>query len=114
MIYPFIIIANPLKIDLEHVIDELLTKTAICAPSILISKPKFHFLKHLPFYIKRFGPSLLFPTERYESFNTPFRLSCIYSNRLAPSCDSAVIFANLDRLKHIACGGWWFDKKLDR
>jgi len=96
------------------VVDELLTKTAICAPSILISKPKFHFLKHLSFYIRRFGPALLFATERYESFNTPFRLSCIHSNRLAPSRDSAHIFANQDRVKHIVCGGWWFDPTSER
>jgi hypothetical protein len=86
----------------------------MCAPSIVISKPKFHFLQHLTFYIKRFGPALLFATERYESFNTPFRLSCIYSNRQAPSRDSAITFANLDRVKHIVSGGWWYNAQLGR
>lgn len=108
LIFSSIFYFNP-QTELQNTIDDLLTKTALCAPSILISKPKFHFLKHLPFYIQRFGPALLFATERYESFNTPFRLSCIYSNRLAPSRDSARIFANLDRVKHIASGGWWYN-----
>ncbi|KAG2089011.1 hypothetical protein BD769DRAFT_1372267, partial [Suillus cothurnatus] len=50
-----------------------------------ISKPKFHFLVHLLAYIRRFGPAIIFSTEQYKSFNHVFRLSCIYSNRRAPS-----------------------------
>jgi hypothetical protein len=49
--------------NLSRVIDNFLTITAQCAPSILISKPKFHFLLHLPAYICRFGPAILFSTE---------------------------------------------------
>jgi hypothetical protein len=103
-----------LQCELQEVIDDLLTKTAICAPSIIVSKPKFHFLTHLPFFIRRFGPALLFSTERYESFNTVARLNFIHSNRLAPSRDSAMTFAQLDRVKHIASGGWWFDTDSQR
>jgi hypothetical protein len=36
-----------------------------CAPIILITKPKFHFLVHLPLFIRRFGPAGI-STERYE------------------------------------------------
>jgi hypothetical protein len=60
-------------------------------------------------FIRRFGPAILFSTERYESFNHVFRLSCIYSNRQAPSRDSCNAFAALDRIKHVATGGYWLD-----
>ncbi|GJJ06810.1 hypothetical protein Clacol_001006 [Clathrus columnatus] len=36
--------------ELELVIDQFLTKVAVCAPSIITTKPKFHFLKHLSIY----------------------------------------------------------------
>ncbi|KAI9434379.1 hypothetical protein H4582DRAFT_1784468, partial [Lactarius indigo] len=56
--------------DLEHylasltkTIEDFLNVTAMCTPSILISKPKFHFLVHLPAFIQRFGPTILFSTE---------------------------------------------------
>lgn len=75
-----------------------------------MSKPKFHFLIHLPAYIRRFGPALLFATERYESFNSVFRSSSVHSNHLAPSRDIAVTFSQLDRVKHITLGGWWYDE----
>lgn len=97
------------KADLSRVIEDFLTITAKCAPSILISKPKFHFLVHLPAYIRRFGPAIIFSTERYESFNHVFRLSCIYSNRAAPSRDTCDSFAAQDTVKHIATGGFWLD-----
>ncbi|KAF8257540.1 hypothetical protein EI94DRAFT_1774419 [Lactarius quietus] len=72
----------------------------LCTPSILVTKPKFHFLVHLPAFIHRFGPAIIFSTECYESFNHVFHLSCIYSNRQAPT---------QDRIKHITTGGFWFD-----
>ncbi|KAJ3002667.1 hypothetical protein NUW54_g5724 [Trametes sanguinea] len=95
--------------DLSRTIDDFLNVTAQCSPSILISKPKFHFLVHLPFYIRRFGPAILFSTERYESFNHIFRLSSIYSNRQAPSRDSCRAFAENDIMKHVVSGGFWKD-----
>ncbi len=94
---------------LTRTIEDLLNVTAQCAPSILISKPKFHFLVHLPAYIARFGPAILFSTERYESFNHIFRLSSVYSNRQAPSRDSCTSFAINDVIKHIITGGYWYD-----
>ena len=94
---------------LTQTIEDFLNITAKCSPSILISKPKFHFLVHLPAFIRRFGPAILYSTERYESFNHVFRLSCIYSNRQAPSRDSCNTFAAQDRVKHISTGGYWLD-----
>lgn len=82
---------------------------AKCSPGLLVSKPKFHILCHLPYHIRRFGPALLFSTERYESFNRIFRLCSIYSNRLAPSRDIATTFADLERCRHIMTGGYWLD-----
>ncbi|KAG1723899.1 hypothetical protein EDB19DRAFT_1915867 [Suillus lakei] len=94
---------------LSRTIEDFLNVTAKCAPSILISKPKFHFLVHLPAYIQRFGPAILFSTERYESFNHVFWLACIHSNRQGPSQDTCKVFARQDIIKHIATGGYWFD-----
>ncbi|KAG2352379.1 hypothetical protein BDR07DRAFT_1455062 [Suillus spraguei] len=66
--------------ELSLTIEDLLTISAQCAPSILISKAKFHFLLHIPMYIHRFGPAILFSTEHFESFNHVFCLTCIHSN----------------------------------
>ncbi|KAH7903240.1 hypothetical protein BJ138DRAFT_980009, partial [Hygrophoropsis aurantiaca] len=49
--------------DLSRTIENFLSVSAQCAPSILLSKAKFHFLLHLPAYIRRFGPAVLFSTE---------------------------------------------------
>ncbi|KAF8581575.1 hypothetical protein K439DRAFT_1647867 [Ramaria rubella] len=43
---------KPYLMELQDVIDQFLTKTAICAPSIILTKPKFHYLLHHPLYIK--------------------------------------------------------------
>ncbi|OJA17351.1 hypothetical protein AZE42_13066, partial [Rhizopogon vesiculosus] len=100
--------------SLSRTIEDFLNVTAQCSPSIIISKPKFHFLIHLPAYIRRFGPAIIFSTERYESFNHVFRLTCIYSNRQAPSHDSCRIFAHQDIVKHVATGGFWYDSKVSK
>ncbi|KAJ7256585.1 hypothetical protein C8J57DRAFT_1649924 [Mycena rebaudengoi] len=97
--------------DLETCINDFINITCKCSPSILISKPKFHFLLHLPFFIRRFGPAVLFSTERYEAYNAVFRACSIYSNRLTPSRDIAWSFASIDRVKHIVTGGWWRDSQ---
>ncbi|KIJ13255.1 hypothetical protein PAXINDRAFT_81387 [Paxillus involutus ATCC 200175] len=99
---------------LTRSISDFLNITSQCAPSILISKPKFHFLIHLPAYIRRFGPAIVFSTERYESFNHVFRLSCIHSNRQAPSKDSCETFARQDAVKHIVTGGFWLDPQVKK
>lgn len=65
-------------------------------------------------YIRRFGPALLFATERYESFNSVFRETMIHSNRMAPSRDTARTFSQLDRVKHIASGGWWYSSQEEK
>ncbi|VDC03602.1 unnamed protein product [Peniophora sp. CBMAI 1063] len=97
--------------ELSRTIDDFLNLSAQCSPSILITKPKFHFLVHLPMFIRRFGPAILFSTERYESFNRIFRLTCIFSNRRAPSRDSCRAFASFDNMKHILSGGFWKDDR---
>ncbi|KAF8170969.1 hypothetical protein K438DRAFT_1982253 [Mycena galopus ATCC 62051] len=97
--------------ELEVCINDFINITCKCSPSILISKPKFHFLLHLPFFIRRFGPAVLFSTERYEAYNAVFRLCSIYSNRMTPSRDIAWSFAGIDRVKHIVTGGWWKDSR---
>src|SRR6266481_7867624 len=99
--------------ELKQVIDDFLTITAKCAPMILQMKPKFHFLVHLLAFIRQFGPALLFATERYESFNSVFQLTSIHSNQAATSWDAAHVFTGLDRVKHLATGGWWYDQTLN-
>ncbi|OJA20984.1 hypothetical protein AZE42_10828 [Rhizopogon vesiculosus] len=99
---------------LSRTIGDFLNITAQCAPGILISKPKFHFLVHLPVFIRHFGPAIVFSTERYESFNHVFRLTCIFSNRRAPSRDTCTTFAHNDTIKHIATGGYWYDARIEQ
>ena len=100
--------------NLSRVIDDFLTISAQCAPSILVMKAKFHFLVHLPMFIRRFGPTILFSTERYESFNHVFRLASIYSNRQAPSRDACQLFAEQDNVKHVVTGGFWYDSIMGK
>ncbi|KAG9091071.1 hypothetical protein FRC06_000726 [Ceratobasidium sp. 370] len=95
--------------ELQVVIDDFLLAAARCSPSIIVQKPKFHFLVHLPMYIQRFGPAILFSTERFESFHGVFRTGSLFSNRQAPSRDIAEYFVGLDRLKHVCSGGYWKD-----
>ncbi|CUA75716.1 Dynein heavy chain, cytoplasmic [Rhizoctonia solani] len=98
--------------ELRDLIQDFLLVTASCSPSIMILKPKFHFLVHLPGFIRRFGPALLFSTERFESFNSVFRAASMFSNRQAPSRDIARRFANIERAKHEAFGRKKGDGKL--
>ncbi|KAJ7855699.1 hypothetical protein B0H13DRAFT_1641791, partial [Mycena leptocephala] len=62
--------------ELETCINDFIT--CKCSPSILISKPIFHFLLY-PFFIRLFGPAILFSTERYEVYNAVFRACSIYT-----------------------------------
>ncbi|KAF8749048.1 hypothetical protein RHS01_10428 [Rhizoctonia solani] len=93
--------------ELQALIDDFLLITAQCSPAILILKPKFHFLVHLPYYIRWFGPALLFSTERFESFNGVFWAASTFSNCQSPLHDIAERFAQLDCAKHICAGGYW-------
>ncbi|KAG8729452.1 hypothetical protein FRC10_003908, partial [Ceratobasidium sp. 414] len=87
--------------ELQAVVHDFLLVTAQCSLSIIVLKPKFHFLLHLSAYIQRFGPALLFSTERFESFNGVFRAASVFSNRQAPSRDIAKRFGDLECVKHI-------------
>ncbi|KAF8595169.1 hypothetical protein BDV93DRAFT_576227 [Ceratobasidium sp. AG-I] len=98
--------------ELKGLIDDFLLASARCSPSIIMVKPKFHFLVHLPLFIRRFGPALLFSTERFESFHGVFRAASTHSNHHAPSRDIAEAFVGLDRLKHICSGGYWREGAL--
>ncbi|KAJ6625266.1 hypothetical protein B0H10DRAFT_2161888 [Mycena sp. CBHHK59/15] len=100
--------------ELEVCINDFINITCKCSPSILISKPKFHFLLHLPFFIRHFGPAVLVSTKRYEAYNAVFRTCSIYCNRLTPSRDIAWSFAGIDRAKHIVTGGWWKDSRSQK
>ncbi|KAI0054541.1 hypothetical protein BV25DRAFT_1922595 [Artomyces pyxidatus] len=96
--------------NLEKEIANFLDAMAVVDPERIIVKPKFHISTHMVEDIPRFGPSLLFSTEMFESYNAVFRYCSILSNHHAPSRDIAINFAGLYRFKHIASGGWWKDK----
>lgn len=74
----------------------------------MISKPKLHFLRHIVFYVRRFGPPLLYSTERYESFNHVFRMCSVLSNRQSPSHDICKQFGAFAAIKHVVTGGYWW------
>ncbi|KAI9000497.1 hypothetical protein BD414DRAFT_404535 [Trametes punicea] len=95
--------------ELCKAIHEVVDFAAMLSPGLLTEKNKFHILMHLPEHVQRFGPALLFSTERYESFNHIFRLCSIHSNRQAPSRDIAATFANQERCRHVLSGGYWYD-----
>ena len=69
------------------------------------NKPKFHILLHLPEHIRRFGPSILFATETFESYNALIRDHSIHSNRQGPSRDIGLGFAYANRIRHLTSGG---------
>ncbi|KAH9482318.1 hypothetical protein JR316_0004416 [Psilocybe cubensis] len=98
-------------IDLQNHIDDFLLKTArwTCA---WFNKAKFHILLHLPEHIRRFGPAILFATEGFESFNAVIRGHSIHSNRLAPSRDIAIGFAQANRVRHLLSGGYFLPEDL--
>ena len=100
--------------ELEECINNFMNITCKCSPSILVVKPKFHFLLPLPFFIRHFGPAVLFSSERYEAYNAVFRASSVYSNRLCPSRDIAWAFAGMDHVKHIVTGGYWQDRSTKK
>ena len=91
--------------DLECAIDHFLCCTACWTPC-WFNKPKFHIIRHLPYHIERFGPTILFATKAFESFNTVIRAQSIHSNRLAPSRDIAIGFAHCSRVPHLVSGSW--------
>ncbi|RDX41700.1 hypothetical protein OH76DRAFT_1489271 [Lentinus brumalis] len=100
--------------ELRSAINEVLDFAATLSPGLVTDKNKLHILLHLPEHVERFGPALLFSTERYESFNHIFRLCSIHSNRQAPSRDIASAFAQQERCRHVLTGGYWLDKTAHR
>lgn len=75
------------------------------------NKPKFHMLLHLVDSIRRFGPSSLCATEKFESFNGAVRAASVHSNRQSPSRDIAITFMNLRLLRMILSGSTFKDRK---
>ncbi|KZT60628.1 hypothetical protein CALCODRAFT_418212, partial [Calocera cornea HHB12733] len=75
-----------------------------------ISKTKLHTALHMTDDVLRFGPATLYTTERYESYNSVFRLCSVLSNRHAPSKDISKVMADQARTQHITSGGYWQDK----
>ncbi|KAJ6551095.1 hypothetical protein B0H10DRAFT_2169864 [Mycena sp. CBHHK59/15] len=96
--------------DLQILIDNILDAFAAIDPSKILIKLKLHVLEHIPEDIRRRGPAVRFSTEVFECFNAIFRLCSVLSNHQAPSRDIAAKFADLDRVKHILSGGYWFDE----
>ncbi|KAJ6608791.1 hypothetical protein B0H10DRAFT_1815126, partial [Mycena sp. CBHHK59/15] len=96
--------------DLQILIDNILDAFAAIDPSKILIKLKLHVLEHVPEDIRRRGPAVRFSTEVFECFNAIFRLCSVLSNHQAPSRDIAAKFADLDRVKHILSGGYWFDE----
>ncbi|KAF8595905.1 hypothetical protein BDV93DRAFT_563902 [Ceratobasidium sp. AG-I] len=95
---------------LSSLVDDFLHAVAATDPAVLIEKAKLHILVHAPFFARRFGPLPGPDSEHYESNNSIFRMCSILSNRSAPSLDTATTFSKMDRVYHVAMGGWWFDK----
>ncbi|KAJ4467657.1 hypothetical protein C8J55DRAFT_394516, partial [Lentinula edodes] len=98
-------------VKLEQTIDHFLDCTCRLTPR-WFNKPKFHVLLHLPAYIRRFGPAMLFATESFESFNAVIRARSVHSNRQAPSKDIAHAMARGNRVRHLLNGGLFWTKPL--
>ncbi|KAJ7832348.1 hypothetical protein B0H14DRAFT_3463501 [Mycena olivaceomarginata] len=96
--------------DLKILIDNILDAFGAIDPSQILIKLKLHVLEHIPEDIRRRGPAFRFSTQVFECFNAIFRLCSVLSNHQAPSRDIAAKFADLDRVKHILSGGYWFDE----
>ncbi|KZV84010.1 hypothetical protein EXIGLDRAFT_807538 [Exidia glandulosa HHB12029] len=93
--------------DLQILIDNVLDAFTSMDPRKITQKQKLHVLLHLVRDIRRFGPAIRFSTEVFEAFNSVFRMSSVLSNRQAPSRDIAQKLASIERVKHIASGGYW-------
>ncbi|KAI5829413.1 hypothetical protein K523DRAFT_385050 [Schizophyllum commune Tattone D] len=91
---------------LQSAIDHFLNCTAKWTPR-WFNKPKYHLLLHLVEHIRLFGPSVLFATEVFESYNAVIRAWSIFSNRLSPSRDIALAAAGTCQIRHLLCGGYY-------
>ncbi|KAF7317051.1 FAD-binding-3 domain-containing protein [Mycena chlorophos] len=97
--------------DLKTAIANLLDAFDAVDPLRILVKIKLHLLAHLPDDIRRFGPAIRFATEIFESCNAIFRACSVRSNRLSPSRDIATKFAAIERVRHMLCGGCWYEPK---
>ncbi|KAI8461757.1 hypothetical protein BY996DRAFT_6429290 [Phakopsora pachyrhizi] len=74
--------------DLDYFAQDFLLKL-ISTNAQWVNKPKFHMLIHLNQSIARFGPTSLFATKKYESYNGVVPQASIHSNKQSPSHDIA-------------------------
>ncbi|KAH7322029.1 hypothetical protein B0J17DRAFT_621410 [Rhizoctonia solani] len=93
--------------DLSILINDVLDAFAQFNPRKIISKMKLHLLVHLEEDIRNHGPAVRFSTEVFECYNGVFRMCSVLSNHQAPSQDIARKMIDLERFRHIACGGYW-------
>ena len=110
--YHVCLLIHDIQACLEIAITEFLYRT-ICWTPHWFNKPKFHFILHIPTHIRRFGPAVLFATETFESYNAVIRGKSVHSNRLAPSRDIALAFANYSRVRHLLSGGRHFFRETE-
>ncbi|KAL1722272.1 hypothetical protein EV715DRAFT_193061, partial [Schizophyllum commune] len=96
---------------LQSAIDHFLNCTAKWTPR-WFNKPKYHLLLHLVEHVRLFGPSVLFATEVFESYNAVIRAWSIFSNRLSPSRDIALAAAGACQVRHLLCGGYYQTKEI--
>lgn len=73
----------------------------------ILKARKFHFLTHLSFHIRRFGPAPSFATEVFESMNKRLRKPLVNSNRKNPTKDSSTYFHCASVFRHLASGGYF-------
>ncbi|KAG8730694.1 hypothetical protein FRC10_002414 [Ceratobasidium sp. 414] len=93
--------------DLSILVDNVLDTFAKLDPGRVVAKLKLHLLTHLVEGIRNHGPTIRYSTEIFECFNGVFRMCSLLSNHQAPSRDIAAKMIELERFRHIACGGYW-------
>ena len=96
---------NQIDIFLNHLVQDSAQWT---------NKPKFHMLLHLPESILQYGPTSLFATEKFESYNGILRNASIHSNRQSPGQDIAITFSNYHTFRQLISGGFFFDKQQQK
>lgn len=90
---------------MQDAVTDFLAATALWSTQ-WFNKPKFHLFVHLPSYVRRFGPAILYATEGFESYNFLIRLRSVHSNQHAPSSDIGDAFAFLHAVRHLVSGGY--------
>ena len=95
--------------DIETCVANVLDQFSILQPSRITTKLKLHLLVHAVEDIRRFGPLIDESTEIFECNNAIFQACSIYSNKLAPSRDIAIQFAEMEGAKQRISGGFWRD-----